>query len=314
MKKKKPQLEKKVDNSIFQQSSISIFEKQKEEKFVNLHLAKDWYYLQSETAWRIGFWASLGYAIILLVIYFLRLDFMTPPIEITANLVGLFFAGLLKYRADKMKKTGAIIQEELDTSLFGISWNEILVPEGTVNPDFIIQAAPKSKKDKKRFETWYSKGTSKNEAHHSQVLRCQRENISFDFMLRRKYTARFFWILTVFAAVAIVYGLLGQLTVGNWLLNIAFPLSGFLMIVGRTWIENRQIIKQQETMEQKIRKKIMLLSKEETIIDDFDLREIQDFIYENRSSRAVSIPDSYYEKYRDKLDEYIIRGTNMIEK
>lgn len=300
--------------AICERKDIPIFEKQNDELFITLHLAKDWFYIESEKAWRIGFWASLLYGILLVALYFVSLESMTQPIELITGLIGFFFAGLLKYRADDMKKKGAIVQEQLDTCLFAIPTNEVLLPDGFIRWETILEKSDKSNAPKSRFTDWYSAGTAKNEDFENQVLRCQRENISFDYGLRQKYTQRFFWIFAILSSLIVGYGIIGNLPVREFLINLLLPFSGFLMLVGKTWLDNRQIIRKQESKEQVICNKLKALSNDQSKIDNIDLREIQDFIFENRASKAVTIPNGYYEKYRDELDQLIIRGTNLIDK
>ena len=289
----------------------SIFERQKEDKFINLHLAKDRFYIQSEIFWKVGFWGSLIYGITMLAVYFSGFDFFTQPVEIIVGAGSLLFAGIFKKWSEKKKRQGARTQEEIDTTLFQIPWNNSLVPEREVNPDLISLAAPKSKKDPARFRTWYSLGTSAKNSHNVQILKCQRENISFDYLLRQKFTSRLFWVGT--GVIIFILGslLVMQKTGAEWFSNTVLPLSGFFAFVAASWYDNSQTIKDHEKMEQAIRIKLQKLSQKPDAIDKADLREVQDTIFRTRAGKTI-IPNSFYEKHRTELDNLIIRGTNIL--
>jgi|GEM_PF-7038310 len=293
--------------------SKSIFEKQKDDKFINLHLAKDRFYIESEIFWKVGFWGSLVYGISLLIVYFIKFDFIVPTIEVIVGIGSLLFAEIFKRRSRKKKKQGARAQEEIDTQLFDLPWNDNLVPEREVNPDFVLQAAPKSKKDPKRFKEWYSVGTATSASYNAQVLKCQRENISFDYLLRKKFTSCLFWIMVWGIVLVLGCGLVIKEPTLVWLLNIVLPVSGFLYFVGTSWFDNSQTMKDHEKMEQAVRIKLQKLLKRKNSIDKTDLREIQDFIYRTREGKTI-IPNSFYEKYRDELDNLIISGTKLLNK
>ncbi len=289
----------------------SIFEKQQGSHFINLHLAKDRLYILAERYWQAGFWLSLIFSISLLVCYLLGLDFWNNVLQAVVGLFGLVLADFFKGYSEKKKKQAARIQEQIDTELFMLPWNNALIPQGKVNPDIIQQAALKSKKNPERFKTWYSEGTANESTHYGQVLKCQRENLSFDYLLRKKFTGWLFWLFAVPLALLCIYGLVKQLSFDLFVLQFILPLSGFLYFVIRSWSDNRKTIAEQEIMEQSVRYKLQKLANNNTSIDENDLREVQDFIYRTRSAQTI-VPNAFYKLYRKKLDTLIINTSKML--
>lgn len=158
-----------------------ITEKQNESKFIEYLKAQRVAYSQCKS-YQVFDVISVIMAIILPVIGMLNEDIV--------NYLGAF--GVLwtiiylvteNYRSKKTEQ-GAKIQEQFDTELYDITWNEILCKE-KINSDTQIDLA--NKYDGNDLSDWYSTEIDSSLPKAIAIILCQRINFSWELKLRKRY-------------------------------------------------------------------------------------------------------------------------------
>ena len=294
----------------------SITQLQNSDGNILLHLAKDRLYLDAELFWWGGLWASIIVSIGGMLVYFTFIP--SSPAEqilgVIGGLAGLFLAGQFEKWAEKRRRWAARVQEQSDLALYDdLSWNYTLEPEGPLNPDIITGAVQRSKADKKRFLNWYTISISEMSDKNQQALLCQRESLSFDYLLRIRFAQTCFWVLLVIVSSGILLSWWTNPTFQVFLLQIALPLSGLIKFLWDNYESNIQTARELEQMEIEVRKKLNRLEDNPQALTTNDLRDIQDFIFRNRST-GLPVPDRFYKKLQPKIETTIQSGTKSITK
>ena len=147
-----------------------------------------------------------------------------PDAEVFMAVVGGIWTLItyLPFRGMQREKVGqaATIQEQIDTHLFNLSWNDALV-RSPVRPELIRAAARHSKEDPARFRDWYSDTGSL--PYPLDVLVCQRQNSVWDWRLQSHYAAGVVWIGAGVLAVDVVVGLVLHQYLSDFLLSLFIP-------------------------------------------------------------------------------------------
>lgn len=184
-----------------------IFAKQNEDKFIQLLKAQRRAYTESKKFLLFDMLTPL-FAVLLpaLIIYNEKFEVYCAIISTVASLVYVF----ILYIREKSNETGATIQEEFDTTLFDLAWNEKIV-------EHKIRLETKNKlrdKDKKGgLGNWYSYEVKDFLPHNIAVLLCQRINLAWEVDLKKNYTL--FW-----KSLAVVYYIVMFLLFYGVMLNL----------------------------------------------------------------------------------------------
>jgi drug/metabolite transporter superfamily protein YnfA len=201
----------------------------------------------------------------------------------------------------KMIKTAANIQEQFDTNLFEIIWNEILC-KNKVPTEIITKESREFKGDRKKLLNWY--GNIGEIPYPFNVLVCQRSSLVWDWRLRRKFA---FWLiigLSTLIILGISIGIIKKLTLSGYLIGILIPSLSALIFGIKEIYENYVIANDKEELMRIINSKI-----EKETISQTELRQIQDYIYNLRIKQAL-IPDWFYEKYRTDYEHDLMSSNN----
>lgn len=192
------------------------------------------------------------------------------------------------YRKKKTEQ-GAKIQEQFDTELFEIPWNEILC-KNKVNTDTKIDLAKEYKGND--LSNWYSLEVDSSLPKSIAIILCQRINFSWELKLRKRFVT--FLIILLVAYYGIFVGFFVSKNIGFYdiLLLIAPSLS--FLIYG---VQNSLSLKNH------IKSKNDTLSQIDEILNEYSdnrekpskgiLRQVQDIIYTERTV-PEKIPDWFY--------------------
>lgn len=208
------------------------------------------------------------------------------------------------YRKKKTEQ-GAKIQEQFDTELFEIPWNEILC-KNKVNTDTKIDLAKEYKGND--LSNWYSLEVDSSLPKSIAIILCQRINFSWELKLRKRFVA--FLIILLVAYYGIFVGFFVSKNIGFYdiLLLIAPSLS--FLIYG---VQNSLSLKNH------IKSKNDTLSQIDEILNEYSdnrekpsksiLRQIQDIIYTERTV-TEKIPDWFYKLSKSSNED---RTDNIIK-
>lgn len=286
----------------------NIFTTQNEDIILNWHVAKDGYYQNAEWYWWLGFWGTLLISIALFVYHQIKIDL--PLEDLITILIGggsfLLQRTILSW-SEKQKRFGAIIQDMIDTHLFNLPWNTKLVPEGKLAEDAIRIGKLKSKRTPVSYKNWYVDAPLPLESFTAKVLECQRRNISYDYRQRNKFKHLSLVILSILTLAVFSFLWWKNLNFHTAIIDVIAPLSGFWGFWWNNYQKNHQMVQQQVQTENVVKNKLASLERHPTIVDQTDLREIQDFIFKNRATLII-IPDRYYKYYRNHFEKVIIQN------
>jgi hypothetical protein len=279
-----------------------ITQRQNEPKFIEYLKAQRVAYSQCKT-YQVFDLISILMAIVLPIIGMYKNDIV--------NYLGAF--GVLwtiiylvteNYRKKKTEQ-GAKIQEQFDTELFEIPWNEILC-KSKVNTDTCIDLAKEY--DGNDLSNWYSLEVDSSLPKSIAVILCQRINFSWELKLRKRYVT--FLIILLVAYYGIFIGFFVAKNIGFYdiLLLIAPSLSFLIYGVQNSLSLKNHIKSKNETLSQ-IDGILNKYSGNREMPTDSTLRQIQDIIYTERTV-PEKIPDWFYKLSKSKNEN---RTDNIIK-
>lgn len=279
-----------------------ITQKQNEPKFIEYLKAQRVAYSQCKT-YQVFDMISILMAIVLPIIGMYKSDIV--------NYLGAF--GVLwtiiylvteNYRKKKTEQ-GAKIQEQFDTELFEIPWNEILC-KNKVNTDTCIDLAKEY--DGNDLSNWYSLEVDSSLPKSIAVILCQRINFSWELKLRKRYVT--FLIILLVAYYGIFIGFFVAKNIGFYdiLLLIAPSLSFLIYGVQNSLSLKNHIKSKNETLSQ-IDGILNNYSENQEMPTDSTLRQIQDIIYTERTV-PEKVPDWFYKLSKSKNEN---RTDNIIK-
>ena len=298
---------------------LPIYKAQNQDKLYNWHRAKDAVYQKSELFWKFSFYSFmilgvLGVAFNLIEHYLM--DSARNWVELLSFFIPLIIGLLLKNKSSNLKRIGAILQEGIDVELYAISWKDSDMKNkfnGSQMQNTIIEYEKKSKKPKEHFKNWYSESTGNFTTREEQVFACQRENLWFDINLRIKYISRLITYLFIIILVSMIIGLIVNMSFLLSILKIFLPIAPFVWLLISALKENLKLIERQKLLEKEIKNKLKKFELNKTAIQEKDLREVQNAIFEKRINTSANIPNLFYSKHRDELDDFTIETTKNLK-
>lgn len=192
------------------------------------------------------------------------------------------------YRKKKTEQ-GAKLQEQFDTELFEIPWNEILC-KNKIATDTRIDLAKEY--DGNDLTNWYSLEVDSSLPKAVAIILCQRINFSWELKLRKRFVT--FLIILLVAYYGIFIGFFVAKNIGFYdiLLLIAPSLSFLIYGVQNSLSLRNHINSKNETLSQ-IDNILNKYSESRAEPSNGTLRQIQDIIYTERTV-PEKIPDWFY--------------------
>ena len=294
----------------------NIIERQNEDRFIRYLKAQRVAYSQAKSLHIFDWFAVILALVTPLVVVFFKDKFAASNSNLENILSGLGFlwSGIflfsVRYRSQKTEQA-AKIQEEFDTELFGIPWNDVLCDE-KVTQDNIRDLSKKYFQNDLR--DWYSQKIHGNLPEFIAILLCQKINFSWDVGLKKDYKQLLFW-LGAFCAVVFILAMLYTNSEFRDVLKFSFPTISFLFFVFTKSFAISDQISSKESTQLKIEREIDLFRKNGILPDKERLREFQDKIYEERKS-DTQVPDRYYNwhKKTNKTEKSIDESVEEVVK
>lgn len=248
--------------------------------------AKQWRRLR---AWSATAMAIIGVGVTLL----------WPTMLTTVGVVGAVLAvaqWLASIIERRRIKAAATIQEQFDTSVYGLDWNPVLGarPDG----EDVIAADSRFKGDRAKLAGWYN--VPADAPHQLGVLLSQRSNLRWDSELRRAYANTVVGGLILLAIVILVVGLAKDLTLRALGLSL-LPSVGALLVGAETVCSHYHHCAAQSELKRTVESTWEKARADARKVRLQDLRAVQDGIYHLRAS-APPVPDVFYWKRRDRFE------------
>lgn len=185
-------------------------------------------------------------------------------------------------------KTAARIQEQFDTEVFQLPWNQFVVGS-RVDPEVIrsVTRKPTTANQRKDLEGWYDHCVGSVPLPLGRLI-CQRTNITYDMRVRKTFA----WGLLISAILMVVFllhhGLDEDLSVHELILTILVPFMPFAAFVLREHRKQSDTVESLTTQKSEVDK---LWAKALKTPDSNELgqdsRNLQDAIYRNRTSNPL---------------------------
>jgi len=243
------------------------------------------------------------YSITILLAVIAPIIFIYSPEKInTFGVIGAIWtliAFLIGYIERWLVKRAATIQEVFDTELYQINWNQISYGEKQIPHEYINGITENFTNSDLEFEfkNWYE-GIENIEKPIS-ILLCQRQNIVWDFKLRDIYAYIVIFILIInFIIGLLLFSYTGE-TLVNYLIGLILPSLSANILGIEEAIGHLNISKRKKDLSNKLVTLINQVRKKKRVIENTDLREIQNVIFEERL-KAPLIPDFIYNFLKKK--------------
>ena len=261
------------------------------------------------SAYRIEIWRiTISFVVMLASI----VATIVPAVVATTAIVGAawsFVSVLLMSTASQRRtEVAAKLQHQFDTRLCEIPW-ESYAGEAIADEE-LRRWARKSKLAETRMRTWYPDVADFPLPY--AVLSCQRESLTLDWRLRRRFASALVAFASAWSAAGIGIGLLGDLSVRTVALQWFVPSSAALILALRMAYGHSQVASAKDKWSAVVRSELAgarpsgpsakerkeLMSK---------AAEVQQGLFVLRQRRE-RVPRPIYERYRDQ-DEADMRET-----
>lgn len=280
--------------------------RQNEKEFQALLVAMRYYYNKAKTIHRIRVIGNIVIALfgVFMVSFFPQIKQLSLVFLPIVSFLWILISRLLLIEWEKKHtKIAATLQEEFDTSLFGIPWQKVLAGS-RIDPENIIKADQKFKGDRSKLKDWYIGINAPNPSLN--VLLAQRMNLVWDVRLRKRYAV-------LVGCMTLLY-LLCTLFIGRntnmvaYMLTLLIPSVSILIHGVETCRDHWRRAQSCE----KIGREILATytSKATNIDQDIVLccREYQDFIFQKRCDTTL-IPNGLYWLSRNN-DDHTMKQVN----
>lgn len=216
---------------------------------------------------------------------------------------------LLKSNEKAKRETASLVQEQLDTQLYKIPWNDSLAGE-PVSPELIIAADNRFKGNRDKLRDWYS-APQHDLPHNLTVLLCQRENLVWEYRQRQSFIRLLSGLFYLVLATILTLGLAFKVSLFIFLVKYLAPVSPLLWLIGDNWLSHR---KTAEGLHQKEKGITSLLLSDELIPEAVSvevLRNYQDAVLRNRQTGPM-VPDWFYNSVGKQVSNEVNQATGMI--
>ncbi|MFZ1496827.1 MAG: S-4TM family putative pore-forming effector [Saprospiraceae bacterium] len=241
---------------------------------------------------------------VIIAILFPLLTLKYPEYQNTINAFGvLWTASYLLTEIYRKNKTtqGAIIQEQFDTELFNLKWNDVLCKD-KVNIDTIQNLASNYTKDD--LQNWYSTKIDTTLPKEIAVILCQRINFSWEISQRRKFVNFLSVIAFLYYGIYIVIGFKNNVGFFDLLVMLS-PSISFLVYSVLNVISLKGHVKSKNETLKFIDKELNNYKQSNATKPTSEtLRQIQDVIFTERTV-PEKVPDWFYRLNKSKNENFI---------
>lgn len=240
---------------------------------------------------------------IVIAILFPLLTLSFPNYQNTINAFGvLWTASYLLTEVYRKNKTtqGAIIQEQFDTELYNLKWNEVLCKD-KINTDTIQElAAQYSKND---LLNWYSIKIDNALPNEISIILCQRINFSWEVSQRKKFVTFLSTIALLYYGIYIIVGFKNNVGFYDLLVMLS-PSISFLVYSVLNVISLKSHVKSKNETLKFIDKELDNYKVRSAIPTSETLRQIQDVVFTERTV-PEKVPDWFYRLNKSKNEDFI---------
>ncbi|MFB7026084.1 MULTISPECIES: S-4TM family putative pore-forming effector [unclassified Streptomyces] len=221
----------------------------------------------------------------------------TSPILVAIGVAwALTSSILLAQLAKRWATEGALLQEQFDTSVYGMTWKP---GRKKIEPERIHALSLRYSGTEDTIRDWYP-DVSSLPAPFATLI-CQRSNVAWDIHLRRRWKTTVEVFLATWACGGVVVGIAQSLTVLELILRWYAPSAGVLLLAWETVRTQQSIITDRTELCSRISTELEWVSPgiSKTVANRLQekCREIQDGIYLTRAQTSA-VPQFFYKHFR----------------
>jgi hypothetical protein len=203
------------------------------------------------------------------------------------------------YRKNKTTQ-GAIIQEQFDTELYNMKWNDVLCKD-KLSIDTIQGLS--SKYSKNDLSNWYSSKIDSAIPNEIAVILCQRINFSWEITQRKKFVLFLSMLTGLYYLTYIAIGFKNNIGFYDLLVILSPSISFLVYGVMNILSLNGHIKSKNETL-RIIDNELENYKSQRAIPTNEKLRQIQDVIFNERTV-PEKVPDWFYRLNKTKNEDFI---------
>lgn len=237
-------------------------------------------------------WLPFAMALILL---FLPEESICKNVSYILAIVSMLFSFVVDKHINDKKKLAAFIQQKFDVYVYNMPWDErIFGKQKNVNQDIVTYSKQiiENSDKKERLYNWYTP-TVDNRDLLTSILLCQRENLSWDVGLRKRYRLSSIIMIVFLCSFVIVMGLWQNESIAMLLWRFAFivPMLEWLFDTVKTLNKDMERLKELDEIINNDVSKTM-----------DELQDIQKMIFEHRKE-CYAIPNIIYQIFKDNDED-----------
>jgi hypothetical protein len=237
-------------------------------------------------------WLPFAMALILL---FLPEESTCKNVSYILAIVSMLFSFVVDKHINDKKKLAAFIQQKFDVYVYNMPWDErIFGKQKNVNQDIVTYSKQiiENSDKKERLYNWYTP-TVDNRDLLTSILLCQRENLSWDVGLRKRYRLSSIIMIVFLCSLVIVMGLWQNESIAMLLWRFAFivPMLEWLFDTVKTLNKDMERLKELDEIINNDVSKTM-----------DELQDIQKMIFEHRKE-CYAIPNVIYQIFKDNDED-----------
>ncbi len=276
---------------------------QNEPKSIELLAASSRFYALGKRALAVQICFTVGLSVVLAVATLLSPDFKIWA-TFSSIAIALFDVAVIDRIQGHYRKYGALAQEQLDCSLFGIPWNELKAGK-PLEPEDVRRAAARflTLKGDGKLRDWYPASIAELPLSSARTI-CQRSCFRWDSSQRRLYG---FWLLGIALAAILAVSIAGICRAQSLQ---AFVMVAYAPIAPAVLWAFREYRRQKDASDSLVKSQTFVngvwkrMAREELSEQELSAtaRQIQDVLFENRS-KSPMVFNWIYEKLRDQHEE-----------
>ena len=211
-----------------------------------------------------------------------------PFLGLGSMLVLLLEVGIISRMLKEDCKRGAKVQEQFDTEVLKLDWNQLVAGKRVDAEEVLaIAATPMPDAERKRLVDWYEPIVSRLPLEFGRLI-CQRTNLAYDVRVRRKYAVILLWsAIGLFVALALA-GVYQGLKLNDLILTMCLPVLPLAAYVLREHRKQNDTIETLTTLKSEVEKvwdKALAGASPEELTSMS--RALQDAIYRHRASNPL---------------------------
>lgn len=237
-------------------------------------------------------WLPFAMALILL---FLPEESTCKNVSYILAIVSMLFSFVVDKHINDKKKLAAFIQQKFDVYVYNMPWDErIFGKQKNVNQDIVTYSKQiiENSDKKERLYNWYTP-TVDNRDLLTSILLCQRENLSWDVGLRKRYRLSSIIMIVFLCSLVIVMGLWQNESIAMLLWRFAFIVPMFEWLFDTVKTLNKDMERLKELDE--------IINNDVSKTMD-ELQDIQKMIFEHRKE-CYAIPNVIYQIFKDNDED-----------